>query len=269
MRLITFSKPNIDKLKNEGYNPIDMHVHTKASNDCSVSVQSVLKKAKKIGIGVAITDHDKIDSAVAALDNNLGVLIIPGIEVWTKDDRHVLFYFYDKKELIRFYDNEVKNKFLSKTIKDIINLKNKYRCILGIPHPSGYRIWENFSIDYNISKIDFLEVLNGECSQKRAVKAYHWAIKYKKGICGGSDAHELSNLGRCVMCSKGKTIKEVLESIKKNETSVIGLPWATKERLRGLHIEFLNFGIWILSRVYSDTGMKRFVKTYFKKAKKK
>ena len=137
MNGITFSKPDINELKSRGYNLIDMHVHSEASKDCSVSLQDILKRAKKLGIGVAITDHDEIDSAIDGIKNNLDVLVIPGIEVSAKNRRHVLFYFYDKKELIRFYNNEVKNKFLSKTAEELINLKDKYKCIDDLAHQTG------------------------------------------------------------------------------------------------------------------------------------
>lgn len=61
-------------------------------------------------------------------------------------------------------------------------------------------------------------------AQKRALKTYQWALQHKKGMTAGGDVHKLIDLGRCVICSKGKTIKEVLDSIKYKKTSVIGSP---------------------------------------------
>ena len=166
MKHLIFSKPDINKLRKEGYMPIDMHVHSSASSDSKVSLTSILKKAEKMGFGVAITDHDKIDSAVAAMKKKPNCLVIPGIEVFAKNDRHILFYFYEIKELIKFYNNEIKGKFLSRNINELIKLKERYNCIVGPAHPTGFEIWHKFGIDTSFKKANFLEVLNGNRSKK-------------------------------------------------------------------------------------------------------
>lgn len=264
MRVI-FSKPNVAGLRKEGYTPIDMHVHTDASSDCKVSLQSILKKAKEMGIGIAITDHDKIDSAVKAVSNNMGVLVIPGIEVFTKSDRHVLFYFYNKRELVRFHRNEVKNQFLNKDVDDFLKLKHKYRCIAGIAHPTGHEIWHNYGINYNIRNVDFLEVLNGCRSKNRAIELHELAKRYKTGIVGGSDAHVLEEIGNCVMCSKGKSVKEAIESVKKKKNLVVGLPISGKKVVRRLPGGIFRLGLWVLAKIYYYSGIKSLVRRHLVK----
>ena len=253
------SKPDVVGLRNKGYNLFDMHIHTDASNDCSVSLQSILNKAKKMGIGIAITDHDKIDSAVAAFNNKLGVPSIPGIEVFAKGDKHILFYFYDAKELTKFYNNEVKDKFLSKTANHLINLKNRYKCIVGVAHPCGWEMWHNLRINYDVKKIDFFEVLNGHGTKRRVLKSYSLALKYKKGMIGGSDAHKLNELGKSLTCIKEKTINGALDCIKNKETSVIGTTISLKEELKKLPKDILKFGMWILGKMYSYSGIKNII----------
>jgi len=246
--------------KKNGYIPIDMHVHTNSSNDCKTDLQSIIKKAKKKGIGIAITDHQKIGSAIRGLANRFGCLVIPGIEIFTKDERHVLFYFYGKKELIRFYNNEIKNSRIEKGTDELLELKKKYKCIAGLAHPTGHEIWHNLGINYDIKKADFLEVLNGRRSEKKAIKTYRWAMNYKKGLSAGSDAHTLNDVGKCVTYCKGNTIKEALDSIKAKETFVTGVAFSTRGILKKIPKDMPRFAIWCLAKAYNYSGLKKFIK---------
>src|SRR5665647_2654797 len=63
----------------------DLHVHTNFSKDGESSVEDILKKAENVGLDViAITNNDTIDGAKKALSCSTTVLVIPGIEVSTK-----------------------------------------------------------------------------------------------------------------------------------------------------------------------------------------
>lgn len=80
--------------------PVDMHVHTTAS-DGEDSPELVVARAKEIGLeAVAITDHDTvagIEPAIAAAGLN-GIEVIPGIElstVYGDEELHILGYFID------------------------------------------------------------------------------------------------------------------------------------------------------------------------------
>jgi len=67
---------------------LDLHVHTNYSHDGADSVEKIIKSAvsKKLD-GIAICDHDTMDGYYAArkyvADNELNLVIIPGIEVTT------------------------------------------------------------------------------------------------------------------------------------------------------------------------------------------
>jgi len=67
---------------------LDLHVHTNYSHDGRDSIEEIIKSAiaKRLD-GIAICDHDTMDGSYAArryvADNNLDLLIIPGIEVTT------------------------------------------------------------------------------------------------------------------------------------------------------------------------------------------
>ncbi|MCK4398619.1 MAG: PHP domain-containing protein [Methanophagales archaeon] len=67
---------------------LDLHVHTNYSHDGCDSVEKIVDSAisKKLD-GIAICDHDTLEGSYAAqryvADNELGLIIIPGIEVTT------------------------------------------------------------------------------------------------------------------------------------------------------------------------------------------
>ena len=67
---------------------LDLHVHTNYSHDGCDSVEKIVDSAisKKLD-GIAICDHDTMNGSYAAqryvADNELGLIIIPGIEVTT------------------------------------------------------------------------------------------------------------------------------------------------------------------------------------------
>src|SRR3989338_3827752 len=160
MKKIDFLEHDIKKLKSEGYLLVDMHIHTASSHDCSTSLSSILDKAKSLGIGIAITDHNIISSALKATDNIENVFAIPAIEVYAKYDHHILFYFYNTKELVRFYEKEVKNNFARKTAEELIRLRKQYKCVVGLAHPTGFELWHRHKVDFDLSNLDCFEVIN-------------------------------------------------------------------------------------------------------------
>ena len=69
---------------------IDLHVHTNYSHDGHASIEEIIESAiaEKLD-GIAICDHDTMDGSSAArkyvADNELDLIIIPGIEVSTSE----------------------------------------------------------------------------------------------------------------------------------------------------------------------------------------
>ncbi len=223
---------NIDfkQLKERYECVMDMHVHTNCSRDSSMDVEMILRKAKRFGFGVAITDHNRIDAAVAAFKNKYTVLAVPGIEVSTKEGNHVLIYFHDADESKRFYANEIKGKVVKST-DEVLDAGKKYKCVVGIAHMFGLGVRWRREIKCDLGKIDFIEVLNGYCSKRKAVKSYEFALKNWKGFTGGSDAHKLNELGRAVTVCNGKNVKEVLNSIIERESFAVGMGLGWKEMI--------------------------------------
>ena len=96
MERIIFEKPDINKLKKD-FTLVDMHFHTDYSIDSFNNIKDSLEICKKLGIGLAITDHNEIKGAEKAIKNNKNMLIIPGMEITSIEGIHTIFYFYNIK----------------------------------------------------------------------------------------------------------------------------------------------------------------------------
>ena len=101
---ILFERPNLEELT-EQYAVVDLHFHSKYS-DGNNAISSIAKRARDLGIGIAITDHNEIKGAVE-VDRYRGVLNIPGIEVTSREGTHLLIYFYDIRSLKQFYKKDI------------------------------------------------------------------------------------------------------------------------------------------------------------------
>jgi len=233
---ITFKKPTkklINGLKNEGYTCVDMHIHSHYSDGFN-RIFTILKKCKRKKIGVAIADHNEIKGSLEA-SKQKDILIIPAIELTSKEGIDLLVFFYSFNDLKKFYNKEIKKnidkkKILSRLTKSLIKILddcNKYKCLTCLPHPFAYA-YKNVSRflkkNYNrkIISTDAIEVINGENTRKRNLNAIEWKKKFNKLMTAGSDAHIRSEIGNVVTCCKADNIKDFLDEIKKKKSIVIG-----------------------------------------------
>ncbi|MCP4371334.1 MAG: PHP domain-containing protein, partial [Deltaproteobacteria bacterium] len=168
---IQFKKPNLPELIRQ-YTVVDLHFHTHYS-DGNNSIAEIAKQAKKLNIGVAITDHNEIKGAVE-IDSYKDILSIPGIEITSKEGTHILVYFYDVKSLKRFYENDVK-PFLGETVmsstslkmEEIIERAREFKTVTVFPHPYSpvfTGIYNDYfpkeRLDQLFKLIDGVEVIN-------------------------------------------------------------------------------------------------------------
>lgn len=239
---IAFNAPAMDEFKKD-YTLMDMHVHTKYSHDSVTNIKFLIKRAKELNIGFAVTDHDRAEGAIEACKQKR-VLIIPGIEVAAFENKEILFYFYSVSDLAEFYSKNIKNKMCiystpksawGRTVKsvksqlsmrELIERAEKYDCLVSIPHPylSGIRKSHKFFSQRPdlFKKVDAAEVLNASNRRYMNKKALKWAVNAKKGFTAGSDAHVLTELGNGLVASKADNIEGFLNSIKKKKNFIIG-----------------------------------------------
>ena len=231
---IQFKKPNLTELIRQ-YTVVDLHFHTHYS-DGNNSIEEIAKQAGKLGIGVAITDHNEIKGAVE-IDSYKDILSIPGIEITSKEGTHILVYFYDVKSLERFYKNDVK-PFLGDTVmsstslkmEEIIKRARAFKTVTVFPHPYSpffTGIYNSYFPQERLNRlfkmIDGIEVINSGNLKKWNLKCALLGFNLNKAIAGGSDGHTLVYLGKVVSYAQCKnTRKAFLDAVRKKQNKVIG-----------------------------------------------
>ncbi|MFC1801691.1 PHP domain-containing protein [Nanoarchaeota archaeon] len=242
-------RPKTRELIKQGFNPVDFHCHTEHS-DGDVGVSDLIKKAAKLNIGIAVTDHNEIRGSIKAFNNNQNVFVIPGIELTSSETKDILLYFYDVGGLKDFYGKHVKNyknynfgfnlNRLKWNTEELLDLARGYNCIVGLAHPFTLRPKNSFDLlrgnENLMKKIDVVEVLNGQLVSHRNDQAFLWNKQLKKPISGGSDCHSMFEMGRVITAAPGDDVETFLNAIIKKKNLVVGeeLNWFSRLKANGV-----------------------------------
>lgn len=235
---VKFKRPNLDELRDEGLEAVDMHFHTKHS-DAFTTVRAALAMANRKGVGLAITDHNAISGALEAFRAKPGILLIPAMEISAADGPHLLLYFYDFTEMQEFHRREIerhkgKSPYLAtdRTTLDLLDASSEYNCVRAAAHPFGY-LFLNKGIGKSVEKgdvpegalarLEVLEVLNGSMTRTVNRRAVNLAAERGYGITGGSDGHRLGDLASVVTTSKSPDVEGFLAAVVHGRTAVVGL----------------------------------------------
>lgn len=231
---ICFEKPNLNQLTRQ-YTVVDLHFHSRYS-DGSNTIPEIVRRAGKLGIGVAVTDHNDIQGAVE-LDRFGEVLSIPGIEVTSYEGTHVLIYFYHINDLQYFYEMDLRpfmgQDVMSSTaleMEEIVERARKFRTVIIFPHPEC-AVYTGVCNPYFpperleplLASVDGVEVINSGNLNKSNLKCALLGFNLDKAITAGSDGHLLTHLGRAVAYADCRPDREAfLDAIRLKQIKVIG-----------------------------------------------
>lgn len=241
---ILYRTPALEDLRKD-HAFVDMHIHTKYSHDSLTNIKHLLKKASELKIGLAITDHCRAEGAIEACKQKK-VLVIPGIEVNSRENKEILLYFYSPRDLWDFYSKNIERQLLhlkhhkvgmAKTVAafklglgmdEIVELADEYNCVKSIPHPftfprrRSHRFFTKSKRRKVLEKIDAIEVLNASMLPRMNKLAINWAVKEDKAYTGGSDAHIISEVGHALVACKADDVEGFLDYIRKKKNFVMG-----------------------------------------------
>ena len=188
--------PAKEQARADGGMVIDLHVHTSPASPCSsATVDEIIQEAKRIGLdGICLTEHNHVwdPDEVADLRRKYNFLILRGNEITTDQGDVVVFG-------------------LEKEIKGIVKLEDlreevsKAKGFMIVAHP--FRGFLTFGIGKLgltpekamerplFSLVDAVEVMNSKVTEKENSFAAKVAEGLHMPVTGGSDAHEVSEVG--------------------------------------------------------------------------
>jgi len=87
----------------------DLHIHTCLSpcTDFEMAPSRIIKRSRDLGINIiAICDHNSSENVEAVIDASEGnnVYVIPGMEVTSKEEVHILALFGNKEDAFKFQE---------------------------------------------------------------------------------------------------------------------------------------------------------------------
>jgi len=226
------------ELAREGLVAADMHYHTDHS-DSPTTVKSLLKYARKLGAGVAITDHNEVSGSVQALEEAEGVMVVPGIEISAADGPHILVYYRDKQSMVEHYKKHVQpfkgpSPYLAIRMgtQEIAQRAEPYGTVVSAAHPYGYLMMnkgvgkciDTGWLDRGVmGALQAVEVISGGLARGLNVKAARLADEWGKGRTAGSDGHLLGDLGTVAVVGSSPDPDAFLDEILARRTAAVGM----------------------------------------------
>ncbi len=197
---------------------LDLHNHSIKSDDGRAKVENYCKWITKRGLdldGFVLSEHRQYDSTsdYRALEDEYGILILKASEVETEYG-HVLLFGVTEDLEHAFDFADVRNPL------EMV-LRETQRCgAFAVPcHPSRTIVgmFSHYDELGPAEGVEVVEILNGGGRGTENADAIALAKKYGYRGIGGSDAHIVSHIGRCVT-----EFDEEIESIEELVSALAG-----------------------------------------------
>lgn len=192
---------------------MDLHIHSSFSSDGRESPTDILKYARNLGLGgVAILDHNEIKGSLKAyqLAREMDIIVVRGLEVSTEEG-HIVAYGVDQMIPAQ------------KSIQETAEIIQDLGGISVAPHP--YRFWSGIG-GKRVSPRHFsgVEVQNARCTARNNRRSLRLAERLNLGVTGGTDAHNLSEIGKAYtnLETRPTSEDEVIHAISSGRTKTGG-----------------------------------------------
>lgn len=166
---------------------IDTHLHEKKySGDSMISLEEIVFRARELGLnGVCITDHEsnEIKKEADILSKETGFLIVTGAEILTFEGDMTVFGLNQLPREMVYAD-------------ELVDMVDRAGGIAICSHP--YRK-NNRGMGDQIRELKTvwgIEAFNGSTPECYNLQAYHLSLELNVPALGGSDAHNINQVGK-------------------------------------------------------------------------
>lgn len=247
---VQFETPNLRQLTHD-HTVFDLHFHSAYSDGLS-SIEKITQRTRELGIGIAITDHNDIRGAIE-IEQYPDILSIPGIEVTSSEGSHLLVYFYDSRELIRFYQQTVAPHMghgvmssLGLSLFQLIERAREHHCLIVFPHPYSAMYtgvynahFSRSQLQHLLSSADGVEAINANNLKQWNLRSALLGFNLGKSMVGGSDGHALSHMGTVVSYARcPRTRYDFLEAVRYQANKVVGKEISLLRKLTSNGLKF-------------------------------
>ena len=204
---------------------LDLHVHSRFSPDSRLTGDEIASRLTPTGLrGFALTDHNSVAGHREIprwRDANPDLLVLPGVEVSTAEG-HLLAYGISELPPV--------HRPVEETCEWVSNHGGE--AVLAHPFRLGHGVGRRVAESVRVPAV---ETVNGHSSFRANSRAEAIAVRRSLGRTGGSDVHELSDVGRAFteFPPGTATIDDLLEAIRRGRTRPGGrsLQWGERFRL--------------------------------------
>lgn len=193
---------------------IDLHCHTKYSQDNFLEPQTLISAALARGLdGVCITEHDSFEasSPIELLEDVSDFLVLRGVEIST-DVGHILAFGIKDDTWSRW----PQRKYLP--VYDILDSVHDQGGICVPAHP--FRGYDSIGLSArSVGGFDAIETHNGRDTADQTRKAIKLAEELDLPGIGGSDCHHKQEVGRAYTVFDGqiRSIEDLVSAIKSGD----------------------------------------------------
>ena len=235
---VRFGRPDLATLAEDGYTAIDMHVHTEHS-DGLIRVRDAIRNARRTGASFAVTDHNAVSGAVAAIrEAGPEQIIVPGIEVSASEGPHLLVYFYTLDDLVDYHDTVIQRAIgecphmaTELPTADVLAGLEGRDAFAVAAHPFGYlflcrgvckAIAAGELAPDVLLRLNGLEGICGGMTRAQNEQAVAFAREHGLALTGGTDAHLLMEIGRVVTAARADSVEGFLDAVRRGDALVWG-----------------------------------------------
>ena len=206
---------------------LDLHIHTEYSRDSVNSLKDVNMRCRALKLdGYAICDHDTMNGLKPKQDEDLDLVIVPGLEISARG-AHILCL--QPRDIIK------PGLSISETV-DAIHAQGG-TAVLAHPY-SLLKSWVNIN-EAMSAKFDAVEVANSAQWPFDYIMGQNEKLASKLNLpnTGGSDSHIPETIGRSytVVDTDSRDVDDILKAIKAGRTMPFGMGTSGYERCLKLY----------------------------------